>query len=168
MAVTARLGLTLLEVGQLSKESIIANNMTLIDAGVAVLAATNTFAALQTFNAGINVTSIVASGAIKGNNTALTVGRLQYTFPGDADQTLSASDYSNPLIEIQTGIITVTRNLIFPGTVGGLWYVRNLNTQAVVCKTLAGTGPTIAAARGAWIYSGGANIIRATADSLST
>jgi hypothetical protein len=158
-----------MELAESSREVIVNANMNILDSGVAVLGSTNTFTALQTFNAGINTTTILASGQIGGNNTALTLGRAQITYASNADVTLSAAQYSNVVIEVQSGAFpSAGVNLIFPGTVWGIWWVRNLSAQIVTCKTASGTGPAIAASRGAWCGCGGSNVIRMTADSVFT
>jgi hypothetical protein len=101
---------------------------------------------------------------LQGNGQGLAYGRAQVTFSSDADYTLLAAEYQCPILDVQTGVITAPRNLIVPATLGAIWLVRNQNAQSVTVKTPAGTGITIATGKTAFVFCGGANILRASAD----
>lgn len=105
--------------------------------------------------------------ALMGNSTALRFKRRAVSFASDANKTLSFSEYDGTIIDIGSGTaLTATRNLVFPLTDGAIWFVNNQSTggQSVQCIGPTGTGITIGAAKGAWIWSDGTNIKRMSAD----
>lgn len=97
-------------------------------------------------------TNIISSGTFGGNGTAFALQRLALTFPSDADYTLLTAEMGAGLIDVQAGVITVPRNIIVPGTVGGRYEVINRNAQDVVLKTSGGTGITVTALRSRIIH----------------
>lgn len=110
---------------------------------------------------------IKLASALMGNSTALRLKRRSVSFASDANKTLSSSEYDGTIIDISTGTaLTATRNLVFPLTDGAMWLVNNQSTggQSVQCIGASGTGITIGAAKAAWIWCNGTNILRASAD----
>lgn len=118
----------------------------------------------------VNVLSVLTdsvrfNGSLRGNAGGLRLGRFAFTFAADANETLSQAAYECPVLEIQTGVITATRNITVPGTTEAGWWVINKNTQAVVLKTAGGTGITVAAGRSRFVYfPTGVNAFGLTAD----
>jgi hypothetical protein len=128
--------------------------------------------ALAVPNAGSFVTALSLTagnaaflGALGGNGTAFQLKRFALTFPSDADYVLAAGELDAVVIDVQAGVITATRNIEVPATLAGIYIVINRNAQAVVLKTNAGTGITVAAARAAILYlPTGVNMFRLTPD----
>lgn len=101
---------------------------------------------------------------LKGNSSALRVGRAAVSYASDANKTLLSSEYDSVIIDIAAGVVTATRNLVFPLTDGAIWFVNNQTAQSIQCIGATGTGITIATVKGAWIWSDGVNIKRMSAD----
>jgi hypothetical protein len=100
------------------------------------------------------------SGAVGGGTggSAFTWKRFALTFPSDADYTLAVGERDAVTIDVQTGVITATRNIVVPGTANGHYWVINRNAQSVVLKTSGGTGITVPSARARLIsFPGGVN-----------
>lgn len=100
-----------------------------------------TVMALSSLQAGLSV-PLGGSGV-----TSFAWKRFALTFPSDADYTLLTGEADCPVIDVQAGVITATRNIIVPGTLGSQYWVINRNAQSVVLKTSGGTGITIPSAR---------------------
>lgn len=168
MAVTSRLGILLLEVGQSSKETVISAALSAIDAAIAGLSLANAFLGNNTF-AGTSK----FGGVVGGNANPLPWASASVTFPSDADYTLGttvATEKEARYITINAGVITVQRNLIVPTVAGAEWVVTNNQASlGVQVKTVAGTGIVVASQRRAIITCGGAgNCTRVTQDSVTT
>ena len=104
------------------------------------------------------------ASALMGNSTAFRVTRRAITFGSDANKTLTTSEYDGIILDVQSGTITTTRDLIVPLTTGALWIVRNNNAQSVRVIGSSGTGITIATTKTAIVACDGTNIFRVTAD----
>lgn len=93
------------------------------------------------------------SGAISGSGTtSFSWKRFSLTFPSDADYTLLTGEADAVVIDVQSGVITATRNIVVPNTGSAFYIVINRNAQSVTLKTAAGTGITVASTRAAGIY----------------
>jgi len=171
MATTTRLGITLLEVGQTSKETVIDNALNSIDAAIAGLSLTNAFTGANSFSNTSTFTGASKfSGAVGGSGTLLPLKEVTISFATDGDYTLGttvATEVEGVFIIISNGVITVQRNLIVPATTGGLLVITNNNTFGVQVKTAAGTGIVVASNRRA-ILKSGTNVTRITADTAVT
>lgn len=100
----------------------------------------------------LNAGTAAFAGAVGGSGTAFSWKRFSLTFPSDADYTLAAGELDAVVIDVATGVITATRNIIVPATGSAFYWVLNRNAQAVVLKTATGTGITVAATRMRPIY----------------
>ncbi len=121
----------------------------------------------STLNLGACTFSGIAnSGTYGGSGTAWTAKRHIRTFTSDADYTLGAGEMDCLLIDIQTdAVLTTTRNIIVPGSAGGVYDVINRNAQAIGLKTAGGTSIVVASHRAARIYfPGGTNAFRVSPD----
>lgn len=108
--------------------------------------------------------SFKIASALMGNSTALRLKRRAVSYASDANKTLTSSEYDGTIIDIAAGVVTATRNLVFPLTDGAVWFVNNGTGQSIQCIGASGTGITIATVKGAWIWCDGTNIKRMSAD----
>jgi len=93
------------------------------------------------------------SGTLGGSgSTAFSLKRTALTFGSDADHTLTSGQADSIVIDVQTGVITATRNIIVPGTGAAFYIVINRNAQSVVLKTSGGTGITVPSTRARLIF----------------
>lgn len=94
--------------------------------------------------------------------TALDTGWKQYTFPSDANQTLSIADSSFNCLNILAGVITagrtitISRRLANPGQV----FVRNNTAFTITIQWLTGGSVTLATNTSALIGSDGTNAVK--------
>jgi hypothetical protein len=102
--------------------------------------------------------------ALGGNLSAFRLRRVSVSYASDANKTLLNTEYDAPIIDIAAGVVTATRNLVFPLTDGAIWFVRNRTAQSIQCIGASGTGTTIATLKAAWVYCDGTNISRMSAD----
>jgi hypothetical protein len=107
------------------------------------------------------------SGGLDPDNTRPYTRRVGITYPSDANYTVVYPDFLASIIEV-SGALTATRNLVLPTCDHKQYFVYNNTGQSIVVKTSGGTGPTIAASRGAWVYCNGTDYKRMSADSVST
>jgi hypothetical protein len=107
------------------------------------------------------------SGGLDPDNTRPYTRRVGITYPSDANYTVVYPDFLASIIEV-SGTLTATRNLVLPTCDHKQFFVYNNTGQSIVVKTSGGTGPTIAASRGALVYCNGTDYKRMTADSVST
>lgn len=121
---------------------------------------------LNTNGGDITANNCKFSGAIGGSGTPFTVSTVSIVYTTDLDKTLSGTEREALIITVQTdAVLTAGRNLIVPGSAGGLWILRNLNAQTITLKTSGGTGIAVASGKTAILMSpGGVNILRVTAD----
>src|ERR1051326_931354 len=116
-----------------------------------------------TMQGGLNV-----AGSVGGNSAATSAFTLAASAPSyasDANKTLSAAEYSCPVVVVTSGVsLTATRNLVVPLT--GFWIVTNSTTggQSIQVIGASGTGVTIANGKVAICRGNGTNITRVTAD----
>jgi hypothetical protein len=107
-------------------------------------------------------------GLLKGNLTALKVGHLAFTWPSDANATLTGTQCANVILNTSGATLTGTRNLIVtnPTAAGGIYFVKNGTggAQSIQIIGSTGTGITIATAKSAWVFWDGTNFVRMTAD----
>lgn len=101
---------------------------------------------------------------IRGNNTGQKRGRAAVAYATDANKTLTADEYECYTIDIAAGVVSTTRNLVFPLNDGARWFVNNGTGQSIQCIGATGTGVTIATVKGAEIWCDGTNIKRGSAD----
>lgn len=101
---------------------------------------------------------------IRGNGAGQKRGRAAVAFATDANKTLTEDEYECLTIDIAAGVVTATRNLVFPLTNGAWWFVNNATAQSIQCIGATGTGTTIATIKAAWVWSDGVNIKRGSAD----
>lgn len=86
--------------------------------------------------------------------------RSVVAYASDANKTLLPAEYDGLIIDISAGVVTATRNLVFPLLDGTPWIVRNRTAQSIQCIGATGTGVTIATVKAAPIYADGVNINR--------
>lgn len=93
--------------------------------------------------------------------SACDLGLLNYTFASDANQTLTAAQSANNVLNIVAGVISVGRTITLTRRVAnpGLIFVRNNNAQTVTIQWLTGTGVTLTTGTSALIGSDGANAL---------
>jgi hypothetical protein len=111
--------------------------------------------------------TIREGGIVLGNGAGQQRGRASVSYASDANKTLTQAEVECLTIDVGSGTaLTVTRNLVFPLSDGAWWFVNNQSTggQSIQCIGSSGTGITIAAAKGAWIWSDGINVKRGSAD----
>lgn len=114
-----------------------------------------------------NLGAVLAAGPFGGNLNPFQGWFTQITpsVTPEADYTLSPAESQGLMLQINTGNWTGAHNVIVPGAIGGLWFVRNASTQIVTVKTASGTGIAIGAGKFAILGSpGGVNILRWTPD----
>lgn len=108
---------------------------------------------INTAGGTVTAGAVALSGTLGGSGaTAFSLKRFALTFPSDADYTLASGEASSVVIDVQTGVITATRNIIVPGTGAAFYAVINRNAQSVVLKTSGGAGITIPSARARLIF----------------
>lgn len=91
-------------------------------------------------------------------------GLLRYTFPADANQTLSVAQSANNILDIQAGVITAARTITVSRAAnpfGQLW-VKNRTAFAVTIVALTGTGIAVAPGASALLASDNTNLISET------
>lgn len=139
-------------------------------------------------------TGTATSSGIRINTTAFTAGRVPlYTvvcgassitswteyrtwgaphqpravvnMAADANKTLTQAEAAADIVEITSGTLTATRNIVLP-LIPKQWTVFNNTTggQSLQFIGATGTGVTVASAKRAIIYADGTNIVRVTAD----
>lgn len=97
--------------------------------------------------------------SIRGNEVAIDEG-LVVLANADANYTVLASEFKCKTIKV-TGALTGTRNITLPTTAGAIFAVHNACTGgSLLFKTSAGTGPTVAAGKTAWIYCDGTDFVQ--------
>lgn len=95
-----------------------------------------------------------------GNQTRM----LTKAFPSDANYTLTQPESDVDVINISSGVITATRDMIVPNIFPKVWTVVNGNAQSVRIIGSSGTGITIATGKAALVMADGTNVVRLTAD----
>lgn len=105
------------------------------------------------------------AAALKGNGTALQLGRLVKSVAGGANVTLSSAEMESPILEF-TGALTANISVIVPLASGGLFVVFNNTSGAFTLTVKGSTGTGIAVGQGkrAILYADGTNVVRVTAD----
>lgn len=95
-------------------------------------------------------------------NTRANFGQKQYTFPSDANQTLSEADSQFNVFNILAGVVTAGRTITWAraATLGSLIFVRNNTAQTITVAFATGTGVTLATATSALITSDGTNAVK--------
>lgn len=93
---------------------------------------------------------------------AIPQGELDFAFPTDADQTLSAAQSTNTVFNL-SGTATA-RNLILTAVKGQVYFIINGTTGTVTVKHTSGTGIGIATLKNAILVFNGTNMLRLTAD----
>lgn len=81
----------------------------------------------------------------------------------DANQTLTAEEYSRRIIEL-TGTLSAGRDIVMPNLDSWEWIVKNSTGQTLTFKVSGQTGIAVANGKKATLYCDGADIARATAD----
>lgn len=125
--------------------------------------------------AGMNTDIAYFSGAnVEFASPAIGLGSNAFRWgvsapsPGsDADYTLTAAEYSRPIVVLQTGSWSTARNIIVPAASGSFWIFHNNGSFDATVKTAAGTGITVAASRVALLRTNGTDVLRVTADSVA-
>jgi hypothetical protein len=109
--------------------------------------------------------AVRTAAALKGNATALQLGRLVKSVPGGSNVTLSSSEMENPILEF-TGALTANISVIVPLGSGGLYIVYNNTSGAftLTVKGATGTGVAVGQGKRAILYADGTNVVRVTAD----
>ncbi len=115
-------------------------------------------------SAGIAAFSGVIGGDSAGSGNALQMKSATVTPPSNADYTLTANEMSCMLLTVVAGSWLAGHNIIVPNAAGSFWHFSNSSGFAMVVKTAAGTGITIANGRAAFIRSNGSNCRRMTPD----
>jgi hypothetical protein len=121
------------------------------------------------------VVSITGSGGIVsvaasvgGSTTASAPFHFNYaviTLTSDADYTLTAANYVNPILQISSSVsLTATRNIIGPSTTGARFSIFNNTTggQSIIFKASTGTGVTIPNGVRAVVHFNGTNYVAET------
>jgi len=163
MAQTARALMTLLEEAQSGKVEAINAALQIIDAAAALLTASQTFTGANIFSSTVGIGGVFG-GNPTGAGTALQKKSATVTPASDADHTLTAVEMSCPLLTVVAGSWTTGRSIIVPAAAGGEWHFSNSTGFAMLVKTAAGSGITIANARAATLRSNGTNVRRETPD----
>lgn len=123
-------------------------------------------------DANINVTltpkgtGVVALAAALAGNAAgsvpLKLATATITPGSDADVTLTAAQYSCPVLTLATGSWASGHNIIVPTTTG-LYVIINGGSYTATVKTAAGTGIGVATAKAQILWCDVVNVIALTA-----
>lgn len=103
-----------------------------------------------------------------GNNgqvkisTRANFGQKQYTFPSDANQTLSEADSQFNILNILAGVITAGRTITITraAILGSLLFIRNNTAQTVTIQFTTGASITMATATSALVSSNGTDVVK--------
>lgn len=113
------------------------------------------------------VNQFLLGSTAQGNDVPWRWGLAVPTPASDADITLTAAEYSCPIVVLQTGAWTSAHNVIVPATSGCFWIFHNNGSFDATVKTAAGAGIVVAAARVALLRTNGTDVKRLTADSVA-
>lgn len=106
----------------------------------------------------------------EGNVTLDGLGsQLAYTFPADANQTLTPGQSVKKVVVVAAGVISTGRTITsaLDASVGQRVLVRNNNAQAVTWAWASGAGVLIPAGTALWVGSDGTNAIPLANDAAS-
>lgn len=94
--------------------------------------------------------------------TTLNTALLSYTFPSDADQTLSDPQSRLNVLHIQAGVTTAARTITIARPIenGYQVWVKNFNAQTITVQLASGTGTHILPGDSQLLVCDGTNLIR--------
>lgn len=103
-------------------------------------------------------------GKICGNLAGVPYEFLDYAFPSDANQTLTASQSAAETLNL-SGTVTGTKTLTVTAVSGSAWWIVNgTSAGAVTVQAATGTGITVANGKSRRVRFNGTNVVATTPD----